>query len=218
VNAFTALQKECIIFIVTVVELSFVYCTPAPFQYKLSSTYSMDTFSGGDINNRTIGVCPLLTEEGPISEKKIPYSLLSDTLRIHRPELKFNLIQSNRYASFHKVAPQDILDFYAMLYHGRMVQLQTVDTVWKAIGFDYLLVFYVRYGMSVHTFNRAARKQVRLEAELWDCNELEAVWRVTADGTCLSNNVSDIQFLTYGIGTIVSALPALTPSYDKGTW
>jgi hypothetical protein len=158
-----------------------------------------------------------LTKDGPVNEKKISYAIIDDTLRAVRPELRFCRIEGNT-EFLQKVSAGDVAYFYDMLYRGRMVHLQNSDSLWQAIGSDYLLVFYLRYGLSMNTFDHVDRKRARIEAELWDCTEPEVVWRASADGWCSHKNISDVRFLAHGIGRIISGLPALTPSYDQNTW
>lgn len=188
------------------------------FTFHLDTTYTMEGFTGREINNRTIGVCPLLAKEGPVDEQRFSLANLLDTLHRRRPEIRCKPLKNGSSGFFAAVSAEDRKTFFTMLFEGNMLSAGTFDTVWQATKCDYLLVCSIRHGMSVTTFNRVTKKMVLLEAELWDSRSFEVVWRTTVEGSCTRCTVPDSRLITSGIGEIVSALPVLLPSYDNSAW
>jgi len=163
-------------------------------------------------------VCPLLTKDGPVDEKKFPVASVLDTLQKRRPELQYRTIDATDSRFIHTVSTADRNLFFSMLFDGRMLTSGSFDTVWQALACDYLLVCNLRHGMAVTTFNRVTKKTVLIEAELWDCRSFEVVWRTTVDGSCTNKTLSDGRLIAAGFGEIAAALPALLPSYDNSSW
>ena len=96
--------------------------------------------------------------------------------------------------------------------------MQTVDTFWNGVPTDYLLVVRVIYGMDVHTFNRRNRKKFRLEAELWNRNEMEVVWRVAVKGVSDRRTITHQKLIGDALEKVLLELPVTLPNYEPGKW
>ncbi|MBN1578615.1 MAG: hypothetical protein JW913_18775 [Chitinispirillaceae bacterium] len=195
-----------------------VSCTPSPFGFTLSSNYTRDRFSGRDIGGHSIGICPLLTAEGPVAGTKLPSPAVIAALRKKRPDLQFR-DADNVHATLSSVLPSVTMErYYRLLFTGDVVALQSEDSLWGAVNVDYLLVVRLRHGMDIRTFNQRSRKRISIEAELWDCASMETAWRVGVIGICNRAGISDQKFLVEAFGEIVAALPTAAPSYDTKSW
>ncbi|MBN1308317.1 MAG: hypothetical protein JXA18_10400 [Chitinispirillaceae bacterium] len=197
---------------------SLTSCTPSPFGFTLSGHYTRDRFSGRDIGGHSIGVCPLLNAGGPVPGTKLPSTAMIAALRKKRPDLRLQGAD-DVHAALSSMLPAVALErYYRLLFNGEVVALQSADSLWKAVGADYLLVVRLRYGMDIRTFNHRSRKRIGLEAELWDCAAMETAWRISMLGTCNRAGISDQRFLVEAFGEIAAALPATAPSYDTKSW
>ena len=193
-------------------------CTPPPFQFVLSDNYTRERFSGRDIGNHTIGVCPLLTRNGPVFGAKLPSSAVAEMIRKTRPDLLIHDADSIHAALSSRLPTATLQRYYRLLFEGEVVSVQTEDSLWNAVTTDYLLVVRMRHGMDIRTFNQRSKKRINLEAELWDRSAMETVWRITVIGTCSHVGYSDQQFLIEAMGRVAAALPPSAPAYDTKAW
>jgi hypothetical protein len=193
-------------------------CTPPPFEFALSNTYRREYFSGRDVGNKVIGVYLLLQAAGGSAKKELPSSLILRAVHKARPDLLFAEPDSVSGRLQKELSPGSVERFQTLLFNGEVVALQESDTAWRTIGYDYLLAVRLRHGMDIRTFNQMLRKRVVLEAELWDCSQGEAAWRVIVNGQCSRKGYTDRQFLLEALSSIAAALPSAFPAYDSKSW
>ena len=198
--------------------LVLVVCTPPPFEFTLTNNYQREHFSGRDIAGGTIGICMFLSDADVVHADMLPSGQIAKRIRSTRPDLDFIEPDSVHRRLKHFLAPTDLRHLRSLLYKGDVVALQALDTVWRAVGYDYLLAFRLRRGMHIRTFNQMMRKRFLIEAELWDCREIETVWRVIIDGKCSRPGYSDRRFLLESLESATSALPSALPAYDSKSW
>ena len=193
-------------------------CTPPPYEFALTGNYQREHFSGKDISGATIGLCMLLGDTGTARDRDVPSAPVVEKFRAARPDLDFREPDSV-YGRLQRIlSGEKLAAFRSLLFRGEVVTLQALDTVWKNIGYDFILVIRLRRGMSIRTFNQMMRKRFIVEAELWDCGEAETVWRVSIDGKCSRPGYSDRKFLLESLVPVATALPASLPAYDTRTW
>lgn len=193
-------------------------CASVSTRYLVKETYSADRFSGKGIGSGTIAVFPFLDRGGALNGKHFTFAHISDTLEERRKDLKFKGICWNAKECLSQVASEDLDSLFQILYESKLLKVNQFDTIWQTFEGRYLLVFYLRKAMSIYTFNKIVRKRVLVEAELWDCREVEVVWRASVDGTCTKKQVTDAEFLASGAGTIIGLLPKVLPEYEEGRW
>jgi hypothetical protein len=193
-------------------------CTPPPFIFTRINNYQRDHFSGNDVSGSTIGLCMLLTDTGSVQPGTIPSELIVKKVRLVRPDLDFMEPDSVDARLRRSLGAEEVRRFRSLLYNGDVVALQAMDTVWRAVGYDYLLAIRLQRGMYIKTFNQMMRKRYVIEAELWDCSEVETTWRVIIDGTCTRKGYSDRRFLLASLEQITAALPSAVPAYDTKSW
>ena len=195
-----------------------VVCTPPPFEFMLTNNYQREHFSGRDISGAVIGLCMLLGDTGDVPGRDVSSAMIGQKFRSTRPDLLFREPDSV-FGRLQRMLPDtEAAGFRSLLYHGDVVALQALDTVWKNLGYDFLLVVRLRRGMYIKTFNQIMRKRFLVEAELWDCTEAETVWRVIIDGKCSRPGYSDRQFLLESLVMVATALPSALPAYDTKSW
>lgn len=198
--------------------VALLLCSSPPYTFRLNVAYIMDGFSGREISNREVTICPILTRDGPIEDKHFPVTLLVNTLRQRRSDIKFSDSDVKRVLLQTGISQEDRDTFFLLLFNGKMIHLQKCDSIWNEIPGDYLLVYNIRNGMSVTTFKKMSQKTVTIEAELWDCSNYEVVWRAIAGGNSTRRDFTDVQLIAAGIGEVISVLPHTIPSYDNSKW
>lgn len=195
-----------------------MFCTPPPFEFKLTNNYKREHFLGRELSGSTVGICMLLSDTGIPPPKTISSAAIVKKIRENRSDL----VYSGPDSVFERLKNQSgeaaVAQFRSELFNGDMGILLTSDSLWHAVGNDYLLVIRLRRGMYIRTFNQMIRKRFIVEAELWDCREIETVWRVVVDGSCSRPGYSDRKILLEALGSIAAALPASLPAYDTKSW
>ncbi len=209
---------------VEVIFLSFLIClqtactSSKALRFVLSDNYTRERFSGRDIGGHTIGLCPLLTKDGPITGDSGLSAVVAETVVKMRPDLVVINADSVHAVLSGRLPPDLLQRYYNLLFTGEILLLQTLDSLWNALNSDYLLLIRMRHGMYVRTFGNKTLKRIGLEAELWDRRAMETVWRINITGTCTSGKVSDGEFLVKAIEKISEALPLSAPAYESGSW
>lgn len=191
-------------------------CIP-PCNYSYKHLYTEKHFTGRSVYDRTISLCPVLFEDGPdttlLSEKK-----LSETLKKIRPDLKINSVKKMENAFTGDSGSQLLANFYEKLYKSDMVSLQTSESVWSKAQSDYLLVIRVKGGYSLKTFKKRTLKKIDLETELWNCRNMEVVWRGSVESSCTKGEISDSHAFSETVKRAFNELPSAVPSYDDNEW
>ena len=152
-------------------------CTPPPFTFSFSESYSRDKFSGQNVSGHVIGICPLLTSHGAVSRQKLPSRDMAAVFRKSRADLPLVEADSLVAVLSKTFADSVLATYFRLLFNGDIVTLQTADSLWKAMPSDFLFVVCLRHGMDVRTFNHLMRKRISLEVSLWDRKAME-----TSDG------------------------------------
>lgn len=190
-------------------------CTP-PCDHLYKQLYAEKNFTGRSLYDKNIGLCPVLLSDGVdkavLSDKK-----LLETLKKTLPDLRVNRIEELEIA-FKKNNKSELLaNFYEKLYKSDMVFLQTSDSIWNLIQSDYLVVIRVKGGYSFKTFKSKILKRLDLETELWDCKNMEVVWRGCVESSCARNRPDRLLF-SDAIKKALGQLPSPVPSYDDREW
>jgi hypothetical protein len=198
--------------------LCLIKCSPVPYGFTVDLLHSQDRFSGKALNGRTIGIGPLLTGKS-----------VDSTTLLTSPE-HFKLLQKLR-TDLKLVPAQDILNrfikqqgidslkfFLDNLFNQNILTMQTRDSLWSALASDYYMVMRMVRASNVKTFNRSTRKRLHLEAELWKCNSMEVVWRVSVHGICVSGEIPDSRFVMEAVKKAYLKLPATLSSYGDEKW
>lgn len=193
-------------------------CVRYARHYMVISEYTSDRFSGRDLGSRTVTICPLLVSPEINRVFAVPDSRVMDSLQKYSPGINFDVLDREQHKSFYKLVSQDTLDlFFRLLSEGNIVQLQNMETIWKLISTDFLLVFTLRYAATMATFNKVKKKKIRIEAELWNCSEYEVVWRRMITGTTYDSD-PDIGLVLGALGKIAALLPVPAQAYDNSKW
>lgn len=192
-----------------------LYCTSSLYNFNTVHNFTRSGFTGRNLDNRIIGICPLLTAAGPVLGEKIAYSEIIERIKEERTDLKWIDADSVHVMFTRKMTGDERETFYALLYNARIVALQTADTLWRKVTPDFLIVFRLRHGMDIRTFNQLTRKKVIIEVELWEPASRETVWRTTIHGSCNNRGVSEREFLEAALQRGAVALPGVLPSYNE---
>jgi hypothetical protein len=207
-------------FILVILALSalVLFCSPPGCGFTSNNQYSRESFSGRDLGDRTIGMCPFLGIDGIDTSGSLkPYRQLINAKKLRR-DLKFTSVEGVENKIIGKLGLESLKIFYDKLSKSDMIALQTSDSVWNAIECDYYLVNRLKSGISIKSFDGASRKRLELETELWDCRTKEPVWRQSVSGICSGSDVHDAEFLNQAISRILEEIPKVKPAYDNRNW
>lgn len=207
-------------FILVILALSalVLFCSPPGCGFTSNNQYSRESFSGRDLGDRTIGMCPFLGIDGTDTSGSLkPFRQLENARKLRR-DLKFTSVEEVQNKIIGKLGMESLKTFYDQLSKCDMIALQTSDSVWNAIECDYYLVNRLRSGISIKSFDGASRKRLELETELWDCRTKEPVWRQTVSGICSGSDIQDTEFLNQAISRMLEEIPKVKPAYDDRNW
>jgi hypothetical protein len=193
-------------------------CSPPISGFSAKKIYIADGFNGKTLSGFTIGLGPVITRQGA----DIVDSLNSDEIYKYinsiRPDLRlmpFNQIKAQLITMSGKSWCDSL---FLLLYNEKTLKLQLIDSLWQFIPCDFFMVVRVKDAMSIKTFDNIYKKRVRLEAELWNSKNQEAVWRIEVHSIANGKNVSDRQIIKESIAKIYEELPRTTPAYESSKW
>lgn len=190
-----------------------LYCSPSPYGFSVNQLYSRDKFSGSDLHERSIGICPLLRDTVYDTLQFLRSQNHLEELRKVRSDLQFISVDEIEKHFLNKWSMDSLQAFFTLLYRGKVASVQTRDSLWNGIKSDYYLVMRLKNASTVKTVNNAVRKRVSIEAELWDCKYQEVLWRTEVRGVCDRGKIPDSQFLLEAAKKACEKLPSLLPSY-----
>lgn len=193
-------------------------CTSVTFKFSISSSYTKRGFSGWDLGNHNIGICPILTESGWLEEKTFSYVNITKGIRKLHPTLKFKSPESVQMSIERCFSSGEVSNIYKNLFNGSVLFLQNYDTLWNNINYDYLMLIRIKSGTYIKTFDNLTRKKIKLEIELWQTKGKECVWRREIKGECSSKNTGEKELIEEAVLKIVSLLPSVLPGYDSKEW
>jgi hypothetical protein len=189
-----------------------LYCSPSPYGFSVDLLYSREKFSGSDLYERSIGICPILRDTGYYTSQFLRLEGYLEELKKMRSDLQFIPADEIERHFLNKWGMDSLKEFFNLLFKGEIASLQTRDSLWSGIKSEYYLVMRLRNASTVRTFNNVTRKRVSVEAELWNCKDQEVLWRTMVRGIC-NNNVPDSKFLLEAVKHACEKLPSLLPSY-----
>jgi hypothetical protein len=193
-------------------------CTPPPYKFTVSELYVSGGFTGRNFGSSSICMGPVLSERGVDSTGFL--SSLSEYQSINKIRQDLHLVQTSEFESkFIKKTSLTVLnEFYNKLFNCEMLNLQTNDTFWKSVPGDYLMVFRLKKALKLKTFSNIVRKEVALEAEVWDCSEMKVVWRILVKGSGVNDNLTDSKFVFEAVQKAYKSIPSAQPFYENGSW
>jgi len=101
---------------------------------------------------------------------------------------------------------------YKQLFSSDMFILKQLDSLWEALGEQYLLIFRLSDGSRIKLFDGAEISRVFLEAEIWDPTLRSVVWRAETRQRSQQNH-SDLEMLRRGLASLVRAVPRPRQGY-----
>lgn len=193
-------------------------CTPGPCRFSYSLIYARDRFSGRDIGNHTIALLAPLTPGGIAGAESFSFHAYGEMARNTLPGMDVIKADSLHAVLLRKLGAEAFEHYSQLLFKGEIALLQTCDSLWNAVGADYLFVVRIHHGMDIRTFNGIRSRRLALEAEVWDCAGREVAWRCGVGGSCDRADVSDEKFITEAVRVALASLPRSHPSYDTKSW
>lgn len=175
--------------------------------YAVRQLYKSDGFSGITISGRTILILPFLTRSGFDTAGVLSPALLHKNLAKKRRDLRLSVDRSfeSDYYAKHDTASLD--SFYANLFRGELVALQTADSVWKTMKTPYILAIRLKNGATIIDFGHRSHRLLLLEAELWDVKTAEVVLRIGVTGRSADKKQNNGEFIRRALLSIFDSVP-----------
>ncbi len=193
---------------------------PERSDYRATVLYSDQRLKGASFTGQSLLVLPVLTKNGPDTVGYISPRRQSQLLRKARGDL--NVIYredvEKKYCSIRGRDKASLDRFYASLYKGEMVAVQTSDSVWQAVNAAYLFAVRIRYAAIIRGFDGNAHRRLALEAEVWNVAAAEAVWRVEVTGFDERPSSSDGRFVEEAVREALKNIPGFLPAKGEEDW
>jgi hypothetical protein len=190
----------------------------SPAQYTAKVAYCEEHFNGASLTGQSLLVLPVLTRTGRDTASYFSPQRQIEMLQKVRDDLHFFTSDAfeKKYQSMHDSL--SLARFYQSLYKGEVIEAQTSDSIWKAMDASYVAFVRIRYAVTIRGFDGNFRKNLHLDAELWDVAAGETVWRVEVTGINTSNGTTDARFLKGGLYEAFSKLPGYLPANNENNW
>ncbi len=192
-----------------------------PSRYTVKILYSNESFIGAALTGQSVLVLPVLTREGPDTVLFFNPLEVSRLLGEVRGDLVFAYPQTfeKKYRSTETGSDGTSLNrFYASLFQGKTLDIQTSDSVWKAVDADYLLAVRMKYAATIRGFDGNASRRLVMEVELWSVAAAEAVWRAEVVGLDKRPDITDGQFVAGAMKEVFGAFPGYVPANNEKDW
>jgi hypothetical protein len=163
-------------------------------------------------------VLPVLTRNGHDTASFFSPRQQIEILKKVRDDLHYSTSEDfeKKYLSSHDSL--SLSRFYQSLYKGEVVKAQTSDSLWKAMDASYMLFVCIRHAVTIRSFDANSRRNLRLDAELWDVASGETVWRVEVTGIDKNNGTTDARFIRGGLHEAFGKLPGYVPANNENNW
>jgi hypothetical protein len=187
-------------------------------QYTARITYCGEHFNGASLSDQTVLVLPVLSRAGHDTASYFSPQQQIEILQKVRKDLHFSTSDAfeKKYLSVHDSL--SLSRFYQSLYKGDVVKAQTSDSIWKAMDASYMLFARIRYAVTIRSFDGNSRRNLHLDAELWNVSSGETVWSVEVTGLDKGNETTDARFLKGGLYEAFSKLPGYLPANNENKW
>jgi hypothetical protein len=192
-------------------------CSPVP-AVTIKLLHQDPSFGPEQLSGQTILILPLLTKTGFDTTQFLLPQHQGSWLTRRRSDLE--PVYRDKFEAAYKAAHDSVslVKFYRALYKGNMIPLHNADSIWKAMPAAYLLAMYLRSGMEVRNLYGRTHRSVSLEAELWQIDSTEVVWRLSATESTADATMSDAAFIWNAITHIYAQFPEYRPSINETKW
>ena len=198
--------------------LFLLYCSPPSSGFSAKRLYIADGFNERTLSGFSIGLGPVLTYQGVDIIDSLNSDEIYKNIKSIRPDLRlisFNQIKRQLITKSGKYWCDTL---FLQLYNEKTLKLQLLDSLWQLMPYDFFMIIRVKDAMSIKTFDNIHKKRIRLEAELWNRKDQEAVWRIEVHSVANGKIVSDKQIINKSVLKIYEELPKTAPSYESGKW
>lgn len=191
---------------------------PPPYNFTVNQLYVSGDFTGRNFGSSSICMGPVIGNHGVDSSGLLNSSNEYELISKAREDLHF--VQTGEFESKYikKTSSSLLNEFYKKLYNSEIMNLQTSEVFWKNVPGDYLMFFRLKKAVKLKTFTNTMRKDVELEAEIWDCSEMQVVWRALVKGSGVNDKLEDGKFVFDAVLQAYKTLPAAKPFYENHSW
>ncbi len=183
----------------------------------VQNLYTDPAFSGRKLSGVEVAVLPLLSQQGPVRAGELESgTILKQFSKIH-PELDLVGTDEFENSAVRRGGLLRLESFYDDFYVGDVLTLKGADSLWNAVEVPFLLVFRLKTGARVRSFDAGVKKQFEIECELWDSEDREVLWRSVCVGES-SGQIEEGRMLFSSMSRLVESIPAVQPGYEPGSW
>ncbi len=193
-------------------------CASRTDSFRTELLYRHVSLNREQFSNQSILILPSIMDSSFVSSGILSTDSLRKLLSSVRTDMRPCPREEFERACLQKFEKRTLNGFYTDIVHGDILALQTSDSVWSHMPCKYLLTLRVAYGARVRTFEKKLMRSVRVEAELWDTENIEVVWRAETRGAERDAKTDDSQFLREAILHLLGQLPAYKPSSNEKNW
>ncbi|MBD3317357.1 MAG: hypothetical protein GF344_16335 [Chitinivibrionales bacterium] len=167
---------------------------------------------------KTLMLMPVLTRRGPKTASSFSFHSMVDYL--DEEGGRFSVVNSRSFERriIAGKGVQGLENVRRWFYTGAVDSLAFHPYLWEAVEVDYVLVVKMTVGARITTFDRAETLRLGLEAELWDSDEGDIVWRAVTSGLVGASVVDDRTFIREGLAEIFSHLPIFRDKPTMNSW
>jgi hypothetical protein len=192
-----------------------------PARYTIKILYSNERLSGEALAGQSLLLLPILTRDGPDTTHFLSPVELSRLLSKVRGDLQFTYPGTFEKKIRSSETGRDTVSlkrFYDALYKGNITEVQTSESIWKAVDAAYLLAVRIKYAATIRGFDGNANRRLTMEVELWNTAASETVWRAEIVGFDKRPGANDVQFVVNALKEACGAFPGYVPGNNEKDW
>ncbi|MBD3419949.1 MAG: hypothetical protein GF398_07530 [Chitinivibrionales bacterium] len=180
--------------------------------------YRHSSFSEATLTYASLTVFPLILN-GRFDTT--PYlSTTRQIARLKQQRSDLNLfcdsVFASNFAAKYDTAARN--SFYADLIEGNTLALQNNDSAWHTFQTRYLLTLRTGQSAKIHSLQQATKRRMQLEAEIWDIDSSEVVWRSRINSESMNSSISDAEFIWQTMCRTFARLPDFRPAINESEW
>jgi hypothetical protein len=203
--------------------MQWIGCAPyarrgAVVRYTAKLLYANDAFNGASFSGQSLLVLPGLTGKGPVAIRAFSPRQMGSSLQKLRKDLHLSYGEAFEQAYKKSHDERSLFNFYASLFNGDVIAIQTSDSVWKTIDAAYVLVVRLKYAAVIRGFDGNSHKRLSMEVELWDVKVSETVWRLEVQGFDDAGTNTDDHFIGNALCEAFLRMPGYVPSNNESDW
>jgi hypothetical protein len=180
--------------------------------------YQNDRLTPEQFSGQSVTLFPVFTKQGFETSAMLGDSIQAVLIKDIRQDLTLYAQQGFERLYLQAHDSVSLKHFYARIFQGDIIGLQTSDTMWKTMPSRYLLLIRFANGTRVKTLDEQVLRRLDLEAELWDARTAEVVMRLAVNGSDSQARTPDGKFFHATLSALLRQLPGVRHVELKENW